>query len=244
VNYNFIDKGKEKPIIMLHGMFGHASNWSETISLLSPRYRTIALELPYLELAKEECNVEHLRNYVLEFADSKGLNKAIYMGNSLGGHIALDVAIKNRDRIESLILTGSSGLFERGYEKDLQIHPTRPYLRKKIEDMFFDKRLVTNELIDDVYNVMLNKKYKLNMIRLTRSAKSYNVKEHLHHIDCPTLLIWGKDDEITPPSVALEFEQNIKGAKLEFLENCRHAPMMEYPDEFSKMVLNFFSKSK
>ncbi|MDB4349700.1 alpha/beta hydrolase [Omnitrophica bacterium] len=226
---------------MLHGMFGHAANWQSIVDKLSAQYRAIALELPYLKLTKENCSVEYLSDYVLKFADSKGLDKTTYMGNSLGGHIALDIAIKNRDRIEGLILTGSSGLFERSYEKDLQIHPTKLYLRKKIGEVFFDQRHVTDALVDDVYNVLLNRRNKVKFVRLSKSAKGYNVKDALHLVDCPTLLIWGREDTITPPSVAFEFKKYIKKSQLKFIDRCCHAPMVEYPDEFEKIILEFFS---
>jgi pimeloyl-ACP methyl ester carboxylesterase len=241
MTYSLIDRGRGKPVIMLHGIFGHASNWQETVDRLSAQYRTIALELPYLELAKEDCNVEYLSSYVLGFADSKGLDKAVYMGNSLGGHIALDIAIKRSERIESLILTGSSGLFERTYEEDLEIHPTKPYVRKKVGEIFFDQAQVTDELVDSAYNILRDKKSRLNIIRLFKSTRSHNVKKILRHIDCQTLLVWGRDDMITPQDVALEFNKHIKGSRLEFIERCCHAPMMEHPEEFGKIVSDFLS---
>jgi len=242
MKYNFIDKGDGRPIIMLHGMFGHSSNWEDVIKTFSKSYRTLALELPYLKLHKEDCNIAYLSDYVLKFADSKGLDKAVYMGNSLGGHIALDIATKeHRGRAEALILTGSSGLFERGYENDLQIHPTKPYLRKKIGEIFFDKSHVSDKLIDDVYNILLNRRNKINIVRLSKSAKTYNIKDRLKYIHCPTMLIWGRQDIITPPSVALEFEENIKNSELRFIDNCCHAPMMERPVEFTKFALDFLS---
>lgn len=236
-----IDKGRGRPIVMLHGMFGHASNWQGTIDILSSKYRTIALELPYTELDKENCNVEYLSDHVLRFADSHGIDKATFMGNSLGGHIALDLAVKNKDRVDALVLTGSSGLSERGFEKDLEIHPSRPYVRKKVEAMFFSKDLATDELVESVYETLLDKKSKLKIVRLTKSAKDYNMKDLLHEIDCDTLLIWGRQDTITPPDIALQFEKKIKNVRLEFLDNCRHAPMMEHPKEFGRMVLEFLS---
>lgn len=239
MKYDFVEKGKGKAIIMLHGMFGSTSNWDKIIEILSLRYRTIALELPYLDLSKEECNVEYLTDYVLKFADSRKVKKAAYMGNSLGGHIAIDVALKDHNRVEGLILTGSSGLFERGYEDDLQIHPTRDYLRKKIEEVFFDKSRVTDEMVEEAYSLLLNRRNKLKIVRLSKSAKGYNVKKYLHRINCPTLLIWGRNDTITPPKVAREFRDNIRNSRLEFIDECCHAPMMEHPEKFSLIVSNF-----
>ncbi len=241
MTYNYIDKGKGQPIVMLHGMLGHASNWNKISSMLEDSYRTLALDLPYLGLDKKELSIGYLSDYVLRFADEMKLDKAIYMGNSLGGHIAIDLALKKLKRVESLILTGSSGLFERTYEKDVQIHPTREYLKRKIEDIFYDKRHVTDVLLDEVYSLLKNRKNIISIVRLTKAARNYNVKDLLKDITCPTLLVWGKNDTITPPKVANEFNRNIKGSRLEFIEECCHAPMMEYPDRFGEIVLDFLN---
>ncbi len=224
---------------MLHGMLGRASNWQDIIDPLAANYRILALDLPYLELKKDDCNITFLTDYISGFMDSQGLDKAVYMGNSLGGHIALDMALRDPKRVEALILTGSSGLFERGFENGLQIHPTKGYLREKIGEIFFDKTHVTDGLIEEIHKVLLNRKYKINIVRLSKSAKSYNLKEHLHLIECPTLLIWGREDTITPPNVALEFKENIKNSRLKFIESCCHAPMMERPDAFLKLSQEF-----
>lgn len=241
MKYNVIEKGTGRPVIMLHGLFGRASNWEGIIGRFAAGRRAIALDLPYLELDKDDCSVRFLSDYVLGFASSAGFDTAAYIGNSLGGHIALDIAIRHRKRIEHLVLTGSSGLFERGYEEDLQIHPTREYLKKKIEEIFFDKNFVTEAIVDEAYELLLNKKHKLNIVRLTKSAKSYNVKKDLRRISCPALLVWGREDTITPPSVAVEFNRHIKRSRLEFIDNCCHAPMMEYPERFAKLVLDFLN---
>ncbi|MFH1752769.1 MAG: alpha/beta fold hydrolase [Candidatus Omnitrophota bacterium] len=242
MTYKSIESGSGRPLIMLHGIFGHASNWRDTVDKLSDEYRAIALELPYLELANKDLGVGNLTNYVLNFADSTGLDKAVYIGNSLGGHIALDIAIKARDRIDALVLTGSSGLFEKGYEEDLQIHPKKPYVRKKVGELFFDQALVTDELVDSVFNALSDKKNRLKAIRLFKAAKSYNVKSLLGLIDCKTLLVWGRQDLITPEDVALEFNKMIKGSTLEFIEDCCHAPMMEHPERFVNLVSGFLSE--
>lgn len=239
MTYSFIDKGSGRTIIMLHGMFGRSANWQPLIDRISGNFRTVALEVPYLDLITKECDMKDISDYVLGFLDSKGLKKVIFMGNSLGGHIALDIAVKKKERVESLVLTGSSGLFERSYEKDLEIHPTKPYVRKKVEEIFFDKAFATNELVDLVYKTLLKRESKLRFIRVSRSAKSYNMKDVLNLIACPTLLIWGSEDTITPPRVARDFKKYIKSSRLEFINKCCHAPMMEYPDIFSKMVSDF-----
>ena len=139
MKYDFIQKGTGRPIIMLHGMFGRASNWEGIIEPLSRDHRILALDLPYLELKKDDCNITFLTDYISGFMDSQGLDKAVCMGNSLGGHIALDMALRDPERVEALILTGSSGLFERGFENGLQIHPTKEYLHEKIGEVILER---------------------------------------------------------------------------------------------------------
>ncbi len=239
MTYSPVDRGEGQPIVMLHGMFGHASNWHKTIEDLSSRYRTIALEMPYLSLSKEDSSVKYLARYVLDTIKSMGVEKAIYMGNSLGGHIALEIAVNHRDNIDGLVLTGSSGLFERSYEKDLQIHPTRPYVKKKVSEMFFDQALISDDLVDDVYSALTAKDTRLKALRMFKAAKNYNMASLLSKVKCPTLLVWGREDAITPVEVAKEFNAGIKGSRLEIIDNCCHAPMMEYSERFNEIAWEF-----
>ena len=229
---------------MLHGLFGSSSNWEVVQKELAGRFHTIAMDLPYLELEKEFCNIDFLTDYVKCFLQKKDITKANFMGNSLGGHLALNMAIRNADIVESLILTGSSGLFERTYDKELQVHPTRAYLKEKIGEIFYDKSLATDQIVDQAYSFLLDKEIKRRVIRVSKSAKSYNMQDMLGKITCPTLLIWGKHDTITPKDVAFTFRENIRKSKLVFLEKCCHAPMMEHPQEFSRLSLRFLLNHK
>ena len=105
--------------------------------------------------------------------------------------------------------------------------------------MFFDQSFVTDELVDSVYNALTGKATRLQALRMFKAAKNYNMKDVLYKVKCPTLLVWGKQDVITPPDVAEEFHKNINGSRLEYIDNCCHAPMMEYPDRFNEMAVGF-----
>jgi pimeloyl-ACP methyl ester carboxylesterase len=138
-----------------------------------------------------------------------------------------------------LVLTGSSGLFERGYDDDIQRYPSGEYLARKIGGVFFDKKHVTTELLDGVYELLKSRMNKLKIVRMSKSAKRYNLAGQLPIIKCETLLIWGKNDIITPPEVAHIFNRNIRNSKLVFINGCGHAPMMEKPEEFNKYLMDF-----
>ena len=242
LKYNYIEKGTGNPVIMLHGMFGKTSNWKSIIQAISSSFMAIALELPYLELEPRLCSIGVLTEFVANFIESNKFKNVTLIGNSLGGHVALDCAINYRDAIDKLVLTGSSGLFERGYEDDIQIHPTKEYLSRKIGDVFYDKNYVTDELIDEAYRLLQSRMNKLKIVRMSKSAKRYNLAGQLPMITCETLLIWGKNDIVTPPEVAHIFNSNIQNSKLVFINGCGHAPMMEKPDEFNSYLMDFLLK--
>lgn len=239
LKYNYIEKGTGDPVIMLHGMFGNLSNWNPVIEELSHSHKAIALELPYLEVEPKLCSIGVMTGFLANFIESNKFKNVTLIGNSLGGHVALDYVVNYRDPVDKLVLTGSSGLFERGYTNDIQVHPTKEYLSRKIGEVFYDKRFVTDELIDDAYNLLKSRMLKLKIIRMSKSAKRYNMTGQLSRITCRTLLIWGKSDIITPPEVAHIFNSNIRGSRLVFINGCGHAPMMEKPDEFNSHLMGF-----
>lgn len=241
LKYNYIEKGTGEPVIMLHGMFGNVSNWNSVVEKISHSHRAIALELPYLEVEPKLCSIGVMTGFLANFIESNKLRNVTLIGNSLGGHVALDYAVNYRDPVSKLVLTGSSGLFERGYTDDIQVHPTKEYLCRKIGEVFYDKKFVTDELVDNAYNLLKSRLLKLKIVRISKSAKRYNMTGQLSRVACKTLLIWGRNDIITPPEVAHIFNTNIRDSKLVFINACGHAPMMEKADEFNAYLLDFLN---
>lgn len=242
LKYNYIERGTGEPVIMLHGMFGSVSNWDGVIREVSNSFRAIALELPYLGLEPKLCSVGVMTEFLANFIESNRLKNITLIGNSLGGHIALDYVINYRNGVDRLVLTGSSGLFERGYEDDIQRYPSKEYLARKIGEVFYDKKFVTNELVDETYHLLQSRMNKLKVVKMSKSAKRYNLAGQLLMITCATLLIWGKNDIITPSEVAYIFNRNIRNSRLVFINGCGHAPMMEKPEEFNSFLMEFLTQ--
>ncbi|MEJ0104745.1 MAG: alpha/beta hydrolase [Bacteroidota bacterium] len=107
---------------------------------------------------------------------------------------------------------------------------------------FYDPKVATKELVDEVYGIVNNRIKAIKIIALAKSAIRNNVGEELNQIKQPTLLIWGNNDSITPPFVAKEFNKLIPNSELHFIDKCGHAPMMEVPDEFNSILLKFLKK--
>jgi pimeloyl-ACP methyl ester carboxylesterase len=163
------------------------------------------------------------------------------LGNSLGGHVALEYTLENPDKVKRLVLTGSSGLFEDSMGGSFPKRGNYAYLKERVEYTFYDPATATKELIDEVFSITNSNAKCLRIIAIAKSAQRHNMAKDVTRIHVPTLLIWGLNDTITPPHVAHEFNRLIKGSELYFIDECGHAPMMEHPEEFN-INLNKFLK--
>ena len=98
---------------------------------------------------------------------------------------------------------------------------------------------MTKKYIDEIFSTLNDNAKCLNIITIARSAQRNNLAKKLYKIKCPTLLVWGLNDTITPPSVAHQFNKLIPKSKLVFIDKCCHAPMMENPLKFNKLIKPF-----
>jgi pimeloyl-ACP methyl ester carboxylesterase len=183
-----------------------------------------------------------LEKFVYKFIEHRDYKNVHLLGNSLGGHVALLHVLKHPARIKSVILTGSSGLFENGMGDSYPKRGDYEYIKKKTELTFYDPTTVTKELVDEVYEIVNTRIKAVKVISLAKSAIRNNLGEELNQIKQPTLLIWGNNDTITPPFVGREFQRLIPRSELHFVDKCGHAPMMEVPEEFNRILHKFLTK--
>ncbi|NNL93664.1 MAG: alpha/beta hydrolase, partial [Saprospiraceae bacterium] len=158
---------------------------------------------------------------------------------SLGGHLAQLYTLDNPSIVKSLILTGSSGLFENAMGNTFPKRGDYEFIKKKAELVFYDPKTATPELVDEVYNTVNDRSKAIRVVVTAKSAVRNNLENIIHNISAPTLLVWGRQDDITPPFVAEKFNELIPNSRLEFIDKCGHAPMMERPDEFNEILESF-----
>ena len=240
--FKFIEEGEGEPLMLLHGLFGALSNFHDLISHFSKNNKVVVPLLPLLELDLLHTSVGGLQKFVLRFIEHRNYNNIHLLGNSLGGHVALVYVLKHPERIKSLILTGSSGLFENGMGDSYPKRGDKEYIRKKTQLTFYNPDLATDELVNEVFEITNNRLKVIKIIALAKSAIRNNLGEELNQIKQPTLLIWGNNDTITPPFVAKEFNKLILNSELHFVDHCGHAPMMETPEEFNVILHKFLTK--
>jgi len=240
--FKFVEEGDGEPLVLLHGLFGALSNFETLIEYFRQHNKVIVPILPLFELDILHSTVGGIAKFVHRFLESRDLKNVHLLGNSLGGHVALIHVLKHPERIKSLILTGSSGLFENGMGDSYPKRGDYEYIKNKTELTFYDPKTATKELVDEVYGIINNRIKAIKIISLAKSAIRNNLGEELNQIKQPTLLIWGNNDNITPPFVAREFNKLIPNSELHFIDKCGHAPMMEVPDEFNIILHKFLKK--
>ncbi len=235
--YNYIEEGSGETIILLHGLMGAVSNFKTTIEDLPKHgYRVILPMLPLYTLPILKTNVKQLAKFITNFTNDLNISKFSILGNSLGGHIGLILALKNPDKVDKLILSGSSGLYENTLGGAFPKRGDYNYIKNKTEEVFFDPKTATKELVDEVFEIVNNREKVLRVLMMAKSAMRHNMKEELPNILQKTCIIWGKNDKITPPKVGLEFHNDIPNSDLFWIDNCGHAPMIEQPQEFNKIL--------
>jgi pimeloyl-ACP methyl ester carboxylesterase len=243
--FKYVEVGEGEPLVLLHGLFGALSNFGDLLEHFRQYNKVVIPMLPLFDLNILETTVGGLAKYVHKFIEAMGYQDVHLLGNSLGGHVALVYLLKHPEApISSLTLTGSSGLFENGMGETYPKRGDYEYIRKKTELTFYDPAVASKELVDEVFEIVNNRLKVIKIIALAKSAIRHNLGEELRDIRIPTLLVWGKNDTITPPMVGEEFHRLIPNSELHFIDKCGHAPMMEVSGEFNIILHGFLEKLK
>lgn len=235
-NYQYIDEGRGEILLLLHGLFGALNNWEGVINHFSKQYRVIIPLMPIHDMPIKEAGCEGLTVFIEKFVAFKKLGKFALIGNSLGGHVALIYTLKHPDKVDRLILTGSSGLFENSMGGSYPKRGNYEYIKERVEYTFYDPKTASEELVNEVFEITNCIPKVMRIIAIAKSAQRNNMAKDIVRIRTPTLLIWGLNDTITPPQVGHEFNSLIKGSELHFIDYCCHAPMMEQPVEFNRIL--------
>jgi pimeloyl-ACP methyl ester carboxylesterase len=180
-----------------------------------------------------------LTDHVEQIINFLDLRDFVLCGNSLGGLIAIDYCLRHPAVPMGLALAGSAGLYERSLTNGVKPRATREFVRSVISDIFYDDSMITEELVEDWYQSASDRNYARFLLRLSRATRDRCVEHELGQLDLPTMVIWGRNDEITPPHVGETFKQQIRGAKLRYIEDCGHAPNLEQPQIFADIMSEF-----
>ncbi|SEP21271.1 alpha/beta fold hydrolase [Mucilaginibacter sp. AW1-7] len=242
--FSYIDEGEGEVLLLLHGLMGSLSNWDGVVNQFKSKYRVLIPILPIYDMPLITTGVKSLSKFVHKFIKFKKLSNITVLGNSLGGHVALVYVLAHPENIKAMVLTGSSGLYENAFGGSFPRRESIDFVREKVQYTFYDPAIATDELVNDVYKLVNDRHSVIRLLAMAKSAIRHNMKKDLHKMQMPVCLIWGKDDKITPPEVAVEFNELLPNAELHWLDKCGHAPMMERPEEFNVLLGAFLEKIK
>ena len=164
----------------------------------------------------------------------------VLMGNSLGGHIGLYYT-KMFNKAKGLILTGSSGLYEKGMGSGYTKRGDYNVIKKKVEEVFYSPEVATKELVDEVFETVNDRNKLIKILAMAKSAIRHNMAEDLPKMKLPSCIIWGKNDNVTPPEVADEFHKLLPNSDLFWIDKCGHVPMMEHPGKFNAILIDWLT---
>jgi 2-hydroxy-6-oxonona-2,4-dienedioate hydrolase len=230
-------------VVFLHGLVGLNEHWDAVVRQL-PQSRRELLQLPLLGLRGDDCSIDGAAALTADFLRQTNAmhDRPVIVGNSFGGHVALKIAVEHPHLIRGLVLAGASGLIEKSIVADVQIRPSREWLQRKIGELFYDQSKMNPDDVERAFAELSDRGSARAMVKLSRSARRNHMGDVLPQITAPTLIIWGRQDIVTPPEAADEMLAKIRGSRIHWLEKCGHAPMIEAPEAFAAAMREFLGR--
>jgi len=242
-NYQFAQKGEGKPLILLHGLMGALSNFEAVLSHFSKNHNVLIPLLPIYTLPIINTSVKSIARYLHKFIAELELKDFTLVGNSLGGHVALYYNKNFSPKSTAMVLSGSSGLYETSMGDSFPQRSNYEFVKKKTEEVFYNpKNVATKALVDTVFEAVNNREKAIRIVMMAKSAIRHNMSKDLKELKMPTCIIWGKQDNVTPPNVAEKFHELLPNSELHWIDKCGHAPMMEMPKKFNAILEKWLTK--
>jgi pimeloyl-ACP methyl ester carboxylesterase len=237
--------GKGAPLVFLHGA-GGLPVVLPFMERLAQRFDVIVPDHPGYGRSDEPAWLENIHDvayFYLDFLQALELERIALVGNSMGGWMAMEIAVRNTSRLRSLMLVGPAGIAAPGVEPaDIFLLSPEDTMRR----LFHDPRLAEERLALPVTpeGVDLALKNRHTTARLAWEPRLHDpmLPKWLHRIDVPVAIVWGKEDELLPVGMAHELKRLLPGAELTILERCGHLPHIEKMEEFCDLVVRFAGK--
>lgn len=236
--------GSGAPLLFLHGAGGNPG-WMPFLDTLSDSFDVIAPDHPTFGASDDAewlSDMNDMAYFYLDFIKELGLEKMHVVGQSLGGWIALEVAVRSTQSMASLTLVGSAGIRIKGMPAaDIFMMDPEEMTRALLVDENIIQAMLSMELTEAQEDIQIRN--KVSTARMGWQPRLFNpaLRKWLHRINVPTHVIWGNQDQIIAPAYAAEFKSLIAGAKVTMIDNCGHLPQVEAVEPFTKAVTGFIS---
>src|SRR5215471_12678331 len=254
---HYLEAGRGAPVVLLHGLGGDGSRWGPNIEPLARDFHVFALDqIGFGESDKPLANYHTgmLAEFLVGFLKAAGIPKASLVGNSMGAGVALYTAVHYPDMVDRIVLADGGGFRAPGAapaapspealrRRQLQNSVTRDETREFFKILFHDKSLVTDKMVDE--QLMLRLRAAFTITKMQESGERGSLSEQeVRGVKAPTLVVWGKYDELANPAGADRLEKTIPGSRKVIIDNCGHMPQLERADEFNRIVRDFLIAQK
>ena len=243
----------DRAVVFVHGTGGRADRWNRNLDAMAEAgYHAYAVDLPGHGYAAKgpqvACSVPAYREFLGNFIDAIGADKAHVVGTSLGGHVVASYACEHPERIASIVLVGSMGLVPIGDEARGRIqaganNQSKEGVAMKMQRVIFDPALVTPEMLEEEWRVNNSagalESFKALGNYIARDLDNEVVGERLAQAPFPVLLVWGEEDKTVPPSVGQAVRQLVPRSRLVLLAKAAHTAYFERPAEFNRVLAAF-----
>jgi pimeloyl-ACP methyl ester carboxylesterase len=258
VRIHYQEKGTGTPLILIHGYTSSTYSWKDVFEPLAKTFRVIAVDLKGFGFSgKPDGDYTRRAQAILvsHLLEHLNIQKAWLCGNSMGGEVALNVALANPDRVAGLILIDSGGVQVKGSGSLAPRYLLVPVVgrvlivlalrsdklvREGLEKSFYDRTKITNERVANYYRPLQTRSGQLAALRARTQADQFPIEPELPRINVPTLILWGAQDALIPLEAGRKINSLIKGSRLVIFDSCGHLPQEEMPartvDEIAKFI--------
>jgi 2-hydroxy-6-oxonona-2,4-dienedioate hydrolase len=254
---HYLEAGSGTPIVLLHGLGGDGSRWRPNIEPLSKDFHVFALDqIGFGESDKPLANYHTgmLAEFLVDFLKAVNVSKASLVGNSMGAGVALYTAVHFPQVVDRIVLADGGGYRSAGNapaapsadalrRRQLQNSVTRAETREFFKILFHDKSLVTDKMVDEQYAMRLRSAFTITKMQEAGNRGSLT-EEEVRAVKAPTLILWGKYDELANPAGADRLEKAIAGSRKVIIDNCGHMPQLECTAEFNRLVRDFLGNRR
>lgn len=252
------------PLVLLHGLGAMVESWLFNVHSLSRHQRVLALDLPGFGRSDKPnvpYTLDYFAGFLADFLDALDVRRAVLVGNSLGGAVALQLALRAPAHLSGLVLVDSLGLGQKVsvYLRLLTLpfigvrlaRPSRSAIVRMLNMTVYDRSLVTRDVVDLWYEMVrlpgaqdafLATCRSLFDFRGVRPAVFQPIVRRLESLAMPTLLVWGWDDALLPVSQAQQALAHLPNGQLHLFAECGHVPQIERAPAFNELVLVFAAR--
>lgn len=237
----YVHEGKGQVVLLLHGLFGNLKMWSRTVEALKNNYRVIIPRLPLFDLPADRTNLLYLVDVLDSFISLHNLTDVVIVGHGMGGQLALLYTYTHPQNVSRLVISGSTGFMSDPYLTDSALTNELDYefVEERVQAAFFRSALVPKKLVEQVFSTVQSTPRRRSMEALIKSSDKSDMAILLNRIDHPVLILWGLEDKITPPEVALHFHDFLQNSVVHFIEQCGHVPMVERSETYNWHLVHF-----